>query len=59
MKNNILMNFEEPSDIQLIELMNEVATKAKSKALIERKHLSEKVTNEIMAVQSRINANKK
>lgn len=59
MKNNILMNFEEPSDIQLVELMNEVATKAKSKALIERKHLSEKVTNEIKAVQSRIKANKK
>ena len=59
MKNNILMTFDEPTDIQLVQLMNEVATEAKSKASIEKKHLSEKITHEILVVKAQMQANRK
>jgi hypothetical protein len=59
MKNNILMNFDEPTDIQLVQLMSEVATEAKSKASIEKKHLSEKITCEIAVVKAQMKANRK
>ena len=58
MKNNILMNFDEPTDIQLVQLMNEVAIEAKSKASIEKKHLSEKISNEIAVVKAKMKASK-
>jgi len=59
MKNNILMNFDEPTDIQLVQLMNEVAIEAKSKALIQKKNLSEKIIHEIVVVKAQMKANRK
>ena len=53
------MNFDEPTDIQLVQLMNEVAIEAKSKALIQKKNLSEKIIHEIVVVKAQMKANRK
>jgi len=59
MENNILMSFEEPTDLQLVQLMNEVATEARNKVAIEKIHLSEKIKHEINAIKAQMNADRK
>ena len=50
------MNFEEPTDIELNNLMMEVAKEAHDKAVIEKKRLSEIITNYIIIIQAQMKA---
>lgn len=43
MNNPVLMNIQEPSDNELLQLMNEVAVEAKKRALKTQQQLAEKV----------------
>lgn len=54
MKNTILMRMEEPTDIQLISLMKEVAFEAKNKAMLSKKKLANTIAQEIIKAQSRL-----
>ena len=56
MKNKILINAEEPTDIELIELMIEVAKEAKDKAELVKKQLSLKIAQEISNAQEKFKA---
>ncbi len=52
---HVLMEDDEPSDLELTSLMIEVAKEAKSKAMIEKQHLSETVANQIAVLQTKMN----
>jgi hypothetical protein len=54
MKYKVLMSYDEPTDIELNELMKEVAEEAKLKALMAKKNLSQKILNEIISVKERM-----
>jgi hypothetical protein len=54
MKNSILTNLEEPTDIQLVELMREVAKEAEEKALAEQQRLKEKIANELIILRFKL-----
>ena len=56
MMKNILMTNNEPSDLDLVELMKEVAEDAKSKAVLEKRKLSELVVNQINNIKILINS---
>lgn len=43
MNNSTLMNMSEPSDKELVILMKEVAVDAKSRALVTKQQLDEKI----------------
>lgn len=51
MKNSLLMQFEEPSDKQLFDLMHEVAIEAKARAILAKKQLAKKIKKEIENAQ--------
>jgi len=53
MKTKVLMSFDEPSDIDLSELMFEVSKEAKAKALIAQKQLNDRIILEINIAQSK------
>lgn len=54
----LLMNYDEPSDLDLIELMSEVAKDAKNKAVLEKKHLSDTIINQIISIQAQLKSNR-
>ena len=58
MNNNLLMNIEEPTDIQLTDLMHEVIIEVKAKAILAQKQLDEKIAREITSVQLKLKAKK-
>lgn len=45
------MKTKEPTDNQLIKLMKEVASEAKSKAVLSKKNLAQTILNEINIAQ--------
>ncbi len=53
MKQAVLMPNEEPTDLQLEELMNEVAIDVKQKVLASKKLLAEKIKLEIQLAQTK------
>ena len=53
MKQAVLMPNEEPTDLQLEELMNEVAIDVKQKVLATKKLLAEKIKLEIQLAQKK------
>ncbi len=53
MKNPVLMNIEEPTDKELTQLMHEVATEAKSKALKSQQKLAELIKQQIIAASAK------
>ncbi|MBK8808458.1 MAG: hypothetical protein IPO21_18235 [Bacteroidales bacterium] len=53
---NLLMKYDEPSDFELSSLMIEVAKEAKAKALIEKQHLKEIISQHIVAFQTMMNS---
>lgn len=56
MKKTILMNFKEPTDKELSQLMSEVAHEAKVKALLVKKQFSEAIAIEISKAHGRLHA---
>ena len=54
----LLMNYKEPSDLELIVLMKEVAKDAKNKAILEKKHLRDTIMNQITNIQAQLKANR-
>ena len=56
MMKNILMTNNEPSDLDLVELMKEVAEDAKSKAVLEKRKLSELIVNQINSIKALLNS---
>ena len=56
MMKNILMTDDEPSDLDLVELMKEVAKDAKSKAVLEKRKLSELIVNQINTIKTLLNS---
>jgi hypothetical protein len=53
MKSKVLINSEEPTDVELLELMNEVAKEVKIKSELVKKQLSEKIVQEINNAKTR------
>lgn len=56
MKSKILINSEEPTDVELVELMNEVAKEVKIKSELVKKQLREKIAQEISNAKTRFKA---
>lgn len=50
------MENNEPTDFELTSLMIEVAKEAKSKAMIEKQHLSDIISNHILVLQTKMNS---
>ena len=50
MKNTSLMNFEDPSESEMVKLMKEVAEEARQKSLVAQKKLAEKIKNLISEI---------
>jgi hypothetical protein len=57
MKNLLMNNNNEPSDLELSSLMIEVAKDAMDKALIEKKRLKETISNYILVFNTKMNSN--
>jgi len=53
MNNGILMNMSEPSDKELVTLMKEVAVDAKSRAVVTKQQLDEKIKQLIYAASQK------
>lgn len=54
MEKAVLMTMHEPSDKELAVLMHEVASEAKKKALLVKKHLTESVALEIQKARLKL-----
>jgi hypothetical protein len=59
MKQNVLTNLDEPTDIELVALMDEVLTEAKQKFATVNIQLQNKVKEEIEIAQAKYNVKKK
>jgi hypothetical protein len=55
---HILMNDSEPSDLDLINLMKEVAKESKEKADIEKQHLNDTIAKQILVIQTYMKTSK-
>jgi hypothetical protein len=56
MRSNVLINSEEPTDVELLELMNEVAKEVNIKSALVKKQLSDKIAQEISHAKTRFKA---
>lgn len=56
MKSKVLINSEEPTDVELLALMNEVAKEVKIKSELVKKQLNEKIAQEISNAKTRFKA---
>ena len=56
MRKNILMSSDEPTDLELHELMVGVIEKVKSRAAVSKKKMDEKIQEELLKAQIKLKA---